>query len=46
MIEAGEDEIYQHLSLDVGAGDARKCAKAVFMVMLAAAPSKYPTRAH
>lgn len=40
MIEAGEDEIYLHLSLGVGSGDVRECARAVFVRMLDAVPSK------
>ena len=43
MIEAGEDEIYQHLSLEAGAGDARECAKAVFAAMTNAARSRCQT---
>ena len=42
MIEAGVDEIYQHLVLEPGCGDARECALAVFKVMMNLARSRYP----
>ena len=43
MIEVGEDEIYQHLSLEPGSGNARECAGAVFAAMMNAARPKYRT---
>ena len=33
MIEAGEEELYQHLTLEPGSGDVRECVRAAFETM-------------
>ena len=46
MIAAGEDCIYQHLTLEPGSGDARECAAAIFRAMMNSARPICPQPNH